>query len=118
MVQNDPGEAHVVHFGMSSLQLFVERRFEIVQRIVLSCAALALLGFAAAASGAPIIYNEAIDGDLPNQGTPLNTDPLHTFVFDLGTNTISGTISGGGDPSDHDSFAFVIPPACNSPPAA
>lgn len=72
-----------------------------MQRTLLSCAALALLRFAAPASAAPIVYNEAIDGDLPQGGAP-----LPTFTFDLGVNTVSGTTDNS---TDFDAIAFTVP---------
>jgi PEP-CTERM motif len=58
------------------------------------------------ASAAPVAYNEAIDGDLPeSSGWPLLT-------LDVGVNTVTGTsffsaISGLS--ADFDSFRFLVP---------
>jgi hypothetical protein len=51
---------------------------------------------------APIVYNESTGGDLSEY------TPFFTFVFDSGTNLVSG-ISGVVFNIDFDSFAFRIP---------
>jgi hypothetical protein len=53
---------------------------------------------------APILYSEAVSGDLPASG-----NPLPTFTLDAGVNTISGTTGFDGDVADFDSFAFIVP---------
>ena len=52
-------------------------------------------------------YEESVDGDLPN------TNPVPILPFEIGTNTVTGTISLGTsatDPiSDFDYFGFEVP---------
>ena len=52
---------------------------------------------------APIVYNESTGGDLSEY------TPFFTFVFDSGTNLVSG-VEGVVFFADFDSFAFKIPP--------
>lgn len=68
----------------------------------LFCIALAATSFAAQA--APITYVQAIDGDLPNIGAR----GLPTFMFDVGMNTFTGTVTRT-TPDSSDSFLFNIP---------
>jgi hypothetical protein len=49
---------------------------------------------------ATVSYNEAISGDLNGS---------QTFTFDVGANTITGTMSYDGFTYDFDSFVFVLP---------
>ena len=70
----------------------------------LKWAALASLVLPTVASqAAPISYSESVDGDLP----PF--DPVPTFTFDIGVNTVSGSISLILPDVDFDAFAFVVP---------
>jgi hypothetical protein len=62
-----------------------------------------LIWTAGAARAVVVNYNEAVDGDLPTSGTP-----LPTFAFDIGANTVSGTLGFAGN-IDFDSFAFTVP---------
>jgi len=72
---------------------------------------LVLSLLATAAFAVPIVYDEAVDGDLPhNPFSPTIT----VLNIDSGTNIVTGEITmslASGDPtgSDFDSFAFVIP---------
>lgn len=52
---------------------------------------------------APIVYNESRGGDLPEF-----VSPLPIFIFDSGTNLVSG-VEGVVFFADFDSFAFKIP---------
>ncbi len=65
--------------------------------------AMTMAFYCASASGA-VIYNETTDGDLLGA-----VDPLTTFNFTVGANTISGFTGYNGSEVDFDSFAFVIP---------
>lgn len=61
---------------------------------------LGLMLFAATAGASPLSYDEAVDGDLNGQ----------VLQFDLGVNTIAGSISYHlTAPTDFDLFRFVIP---------
>lgn len=73
-----------------------------LKKIFLMAALMAL--FCGAAQSA-VIYQEWTDGDLLGQ-----VDPLTTFNFTVGTNTVSGA-TGYETPgnADFDSFAFVLP---------
>jgi hypothetical protein len=51
---------------------------------------------------APIVYNESTGGDLSEYS------PFFTFIFDSGTNLVSG-VEGDVFFADFDSFAFKIP---------
>lgn len=64
-------------------------------------AALGAAMFVAAASAAPVNYQESVSGDLLNSGV------LTTFTLDIGINTVSGTF--GFEPGDTDGFAFIVP---------
>jgi hypothetical protein len=65
--------------------------------------AILTLACASYASGAVVIYNEAVDGDLPVFGPPLTN-----MALDVGTNTVTGR-SGDSGTFDFDSFAFTVP---------
>jgi hypothetical protein len=64
-------------------------------------AAVFVLACAGYASGAVVMYNESVSGDLPGIGSP-----LPTMALDVGTNTVTGRINGI---QDSDSFAFTVP---------
>lgn len=57
-------------------------------------------GLADRALAAPLVYDEAIDGDLT--GT-------QTLTFDVGTNTVSGSQTYHQTASDFDRFLFTLP---------
>ena len=60
----------------------------------------AMLIWAAGTAGAVVVnYNEAVNGELPGN------DPIPVLAFDIGTNTVAGTLAVG----NHDSFAFTVP---------
>lgn len=69
----------------------------------LTALALTLAFYCGSASGA-VIYDEVLDGDLLGA-----VDPLTTFNFTVGVNSISGITGYNGEVPDSDSFAFVIP---------
>jgi hypothetical protein len=71
---------------------------------------VATLACVTSAQAAPIMFQEAVSGDLPAEGL------LPTFTLDLGVNTVSGTVAytmfGPGVPRtvvDFDGFAFIVP---------
>ena len=81
--------------------------FARIARHCLPTLSLALMSTAAWA--APVVYDESIGGDLPG-GVANDGIPLPTFDFDLGVNTISGTVTAGTvSVVDRDSFAFTVP---------
>src|SRR5262245_18690797 len=55
------------------------------------------------AHGAPISYDETVDGDLPVTG------PVTLHVLDVGVNTVQGSVSRGR-PRDFDLFVFSVAP--------
>jgi hypothetical protein len=66
-----------------------------------------LVVLAHSAASTPVAYDEAVDGDIAS--TVL---PIFTFAFDIGVNTVTGTIgieTEAGETADHDSFGFVVP---------
>jgi hypothetical protein len=71
-----------------------------------SMIALAVLTLASAGytSGAVVIYNESVDGDLP-----VFANPLPNMALDIGTNTVTGISGDSGPTFDFDSFAFTVP---------
>jgi hypothetical protein len=71
-----------------------------MSRLSIFAAALASIALVSTALAAPVAYDEAVTGDLPD------ADPLPNFAFDLGVNTVSGT--AGKDFFDFDDFAFTI----------
>jgi hypothetical protein len=70
-----------------------------------SVIAVAILTLASAryASGAVVLYNESVDGDLPVFGPPLTN-----MALDIGTNTVTGFSGDYGPFFDFDSFAFTV----------
>jgi hypothetical protein len=60
-----------------------------------------LLTLSASSLAAPIAYVEGADLSNPPTGSSLTT-----FTLDVGTNTVSGTVTASGD---QDSFAFTVP---------
>lgn len=68
---------------------------------ILFISVLFLIG-AGAASAAPLVYSEAVSGDL---------SAGDTLTFGVGENTVSGTVSMTYDfeGSDFDDFSFIIP---------
>jgi hypothetical protein len=67
--------------------------------------AIVALMMAVSANASPIVYNEAVDGDLAQ------SDPLTLLTLGLGENTISGTF-GENDilqTLNWASFAFIVP---------
>jgi hypothetical protein len=72
--------------------------------LVFAAASLAPL----AASAAPLVYNEAVNGDLPELASQ-----LPTLQLDVGVNTISGSsfFDAVTQPpvADFDSFNFIVP---------
>ena len=76
-----------------------------VHKICATAVAIAILGYASHVSGAVVVYDESVSGDLP--GT---TSPLTNFVLGVGTNTVTGRVGTlTGFPFDFDSFAFTVP---------
>ena len=80
-------------------------------RIALAFAAVAfacVIGIVPIAEGVPVVYDELVSGDVDG----------HSFTFDIGTNTISGSyvmgclLSGCDRPElqDPDHFDFSLPP--------
>jgi hypothetical protein len=63
------------------------------------------LALASVACCAPIVYNEIVDGDLPDR------DPMTLLTLGLGANTISGAFGENNilDTVDFDMFAFIVP---------
>jgi hypothetical protein len=81
-------------------------KFSIARGVLTAALGWALC--APASHAVPFTYDEAITGDL--SGFP----PPSVFAFDVGTNTVSGTIATSGsdlptDITDFDPFAFSIP---------
>ncbi len=74
-------------------------------RACLAAVALFALAYANPVSGAFVLHDESVDGDLPSSGSL-----LPNFVLNVGVNTVKGTtgIPLGGS-SDFDSFAFTVP---------
>jgi hypothetical protein len=74
-----------------------------MSRVMRLAGALATLALASTAQAAVVNYAESVSGDLPL------FNPLPTFTFDIGENTISGRTGASGGNADGDSFAFVVP---------
>jgi len=67
-------------------------------------AAIIVLAYAHHAAAAVVVYNETVNGDLPDVGSPL---PI--MALDVGVNTIKGKSGDSGASFDFDSFAFTVP---------
>lgn len=76
--------------------------------LALAASGLACLVLTLTAAAAPVAYNEAIDGDLPGAFGP-TSGPLPQLAFDVGANTVSGTLPFTDAGADFDSFAFIVP---------
>lgn len=73
-----------------------------------SVALAAMLTLLATPAGAAVIYNEAVNGDLPQNS------PFPVLSLAVGTNDVLGTSfvnfsSGGPNTADFDSFEFTVP---------
>ncbi len=68
-----------------------------------AAASLLIASLTQTAQAQPVFWVEGTD--IPGGG-----NSLQTFTFDIGTNTLIGTLAYGGSVVDFDSFAFIVPP--------
>ena len=91
----------------SNLKKFLKSQFFLLSSIII--VAISSQGSYAA----PITYDEAVDGDLPNQSGSPSLPPSVFFTFDIGVNSFTGTMIWGGagvpGAQDTDIVPFIIP---------
>ncbi len=100
-----PSEADSWHAAcLGVAQRRGSRTESVLNRVTKLAGAVATLALATTAHAEVVNYSESVSGDLPNFGNPLST-----FTFDIGANTISGRTGVSGVVVDGDSFAFIVP---------